>query len=254
MTTSDALQTCEPHEADLSAILDGELATVDLTRTLDHLVDCPTCAAFYRRSRELDHAVTDSRAEDETGERDAAIEPSADVWRRIAEQAPWIGGESAHAADTVPSAHNVVPLTRRRTRLMEWAPRLAAVLVLGFGLWMAHLVTRDPGSAKFFQHSEASADVLSEDDVSEAEVGSGLEGAGEPREMNEERFVQLATEVLQADARFHFEMLEVMKTVTRAEAREGTVDYRRPEENPDVSGSRGDSRREDRAPDGKLWR
>lgn len=255
MTTSKTPNTpqlpnshgCERHEADLSAILDGELSTVDLTSTLDHLVSCSSCAAFYRRSRELDRAVAEARSEPLGGvdDSDPAIEPSAEVWRRISEQAPWSEG----GRDRAREASHFRP---RRQTLVEWAPRLAAAFVLAFGLWMAHLVTRDAGSGALFQQaSEASVDVLSEDELSESRIETeSTADSSDLSEMDEERFVALASEVLKADPKYHYEMLDVMKTATRVGAREGSVDYRRGDEAFSLTGSRGEG---DRTSDGRVW-
>jgi predicted anti-sigma-YlaC factor YlaD len=248
---TDATQTptnaCDLHEADLSAVLDGELETVDLLRTLDHLVECSRCAEFYRRSRDLDLTVAESRQaesrqaesrEAESWEEGEAIEPSDDVWHRIADNAPW--AEDEESASMAP----VASIRRRRSRVMEWAPRLAAVFVVGFGLWMVYAVSRDVGSAEFFSQAsessvEASVDVLSDDDLSESTIES--DDASVRAEMDEQRFVQLATEVLEADPRFHQEMLRVMKTATRADYREAAVDARRVEEGRDLAESRRES-------------
>lgn len=237
---TDAMHTCEHHEADLSAILDGELAMVELTRTLDHLVACPACADFYRRSRLLDRAVAADRRQLDAAESEPAIQPPDELWQRIAERAPWSQTDSDSGA-----VAGVTPLRSRRAKLREWAPRLAAVFVLAFGLWMVHLVTRGAGSAEFFLHSpEASADVLTEEEVSEWTREE--DPLGPAPEMSEQRFVALATEVLQADSRYHYEMLDVLKTVTRADSREAAVDDRAADEEAPASFAD--------APDERGWR
>lgn len=212
-TSDPESNACELFEAELSAVLDGELDLVDLPATLDHLIDCRRCAAFYRSSRLLNQAVSSSR-----------VEPHESVWHRISERAPW----------TETSEASVPTVRSRRSRLQEWAPRLAAVFVLAFGLWMVQVTSRDGGSA-FFR--------------SGGEVG---EGATMPEAMSEQRFVALATEVLRADPKYHHEMLEVMESATRAEHRESTVDYRRSEEGLGLLGSRrGEG---DLTTDGRLWK
>ena len=239
MTASQTpTNVCQLHEVDLSAVLDGETETVDLLHTLDHLVECPQCAEFYRRSRNLDLAVAESREAESSED----IEPSDAVWQRIAENAPW--SENAPGSEDSPFSEvggaapmaPVAPIRRRHSRVMEWAPRLAAVFVVGLGLWMVSAVLRDTGSAEFFSQAsdasvEASADVLSDGELSESSIDAPDDSDATSRAaMDEERFVQLATEVLEADPRFHQEMLRVMKTATRAEFREAAVDTRRVEE------------------------
>jgi hypothetical protein len=200
------------------------LELVDLPATLDHLIDCPRCAAFYRSSRLLGHAVASSREEPFRADESFRVEPHESVWRRISERAPW----------TETSQASVPTVRSRRSRLQEWAPRLAAVFVLAFGLWMVQVTSRDGGSA-FFR--------------SGGEIG---EGATMPEAMSEQRFVALATEVLRADPKYHHEMLEVMESATRAEHRESTVDYRRSEEGLGLLGSRrGEG---DLTTDGRAWK
>ena len=247
--THAAKNTCEVYEADLSAVLDGELETVDLLHTLDHLVSCPACAEFYRRSRDLDLAVATSRQVDE------GIEPSDAVWQRIAESAPWSeNDESAVAGERVDEPveaieriARVTPLRRRRrARVMDWAPRLAAAFVVSFGLWIVYAAMRDAGSAEFFHQTataEASVDVLSENDLSESLI-KAPDLSTLAAEMDEDRFVRLATEVLEADPRFHYEMLRVMKSATRADSREAATDARRVEEDRERPESSTETRRE----------
>lgn len=238
-TSHPELNACELYEAELSAVLDGELDLVDLPATLDHLIDCPRCAAFYRSSRLLGHAVSSSRAElSSRAEESFRIEPHESLWRRISERAPWTEtSEASERTDRVATRQQTpkpLPRRSRRSRLQEWAPRLAAVLVLAFGLWMVQVTSRDGGSA-FLR--------------SGGEVG---EGATMPEAMSEQRFVALATEVLRADPKYHHEMLEVMESATRAEHRESTVDYRRTEEGLGLLGrTRGEG---DLTTDGRLWK
>ncbi|MDA8019233.1 MAG: anti-sigma factor [Thermoanaerobaculia bacterium] len=238
------MNSCEHYEADLSAILDGEVEMVDLKRTLDHLVACPRCAEFYRRSRDLGQAVASSRETskypEESDASELMIDPPPELWQRIAERAPWNETESHPRSAITPASRS------RRRALMEWAPRLAAAFVLVLGLWMMQLVVRESGSAGFFREtSEASTDHLAKDELTESRIGESLP------EMSDERFVELATEVLEADPRYHYEMLAVMKTATRGIDREGTVDHRKEDEGFGLFGSRSEM---GGTSDARIWR
>jgi anti-sigma factor RsiW len=75
---------CDDHEAELSALLDGELDRHALLPTLDHLVDCPSCRRFYRQARALEGTLAEVR----TG---AGGSAPPEVWHRIRTrtQPPW---------------------------------------------------------------------------------------------------------------------------------------------------------------------
>lgn len=114
--------------------------------------------------------------------------PPEDVWRRIADEAG---------------------VTRRRRpgfRAPRFALQLAAVIVLALGFALLPRLFRTPQTT----------------------AGDGriiVELSSDRGAMTEERFVELTTEILRSDSRFHREMLAVMALVTAAEdTSEGTVD------------------------------
>ena len=179
---------CENHEISLSALLDDELSFPERLTALDHLVECEGCRDFYRRSRSLGRALAPSRsAEPDT--RDSDLDA---VWDRIvADHARRHGGAR---------------------RVLQWAPRLAAVLLLGFGLWWLQASWRGtppgPGDSRRADTlATTDTDLRSEDRYIEVDL------EGQAGQMTDERFVQLTTEVLQADHRYHLKMLEVMSMV-----------------------------------------
>lgn len=182
---------CEQHEQNLSAILDGEMATVDLPGTLDHVVDCASCADFYRRSRDLDAAVTAAETPDD-GEEEAPEQ----TWERISDKVAWSRGA-------------------RPSRWLEWAPRLAAVVLLAFGLWLLQAV----GGGRLLTPSDGAA---GPETVEGASSEARIEVQVGELDMTESRFVEITAEVLRADQRYHRKMLEVMETVTRPEHREAS--------------------------------
>lgn len=177
---------CETYKTSISALIDGELEAPDQLPAVDHLLDCASCRDFYRRARALGDMLTAAQAQD--------AEPAPDdVWERIA------------------AVSGVARPSRRRglARAPRWAAQLAAALILGLGLgW---LLPRLPAPAPSEHAATGDVDVVLEEDQ-----GS----------MTDERFVELATEVLRADRQYHRKMLEVMSVVTAVERKEGSVDER----------------------------
>ena len=188
----------------ISALLDGEIdGEVDghldresLLQTIDFLVRSEEGRAFYRESRELDGLL------EAGGQRSATPHQRLDarVWSGIKERV-----ESQSSNQTA----RVVALEDRKGRQREddseskshpvWilaAAIFAAVLGLAsYELWQ----DRSSGTP------DAGVQVASLDQ--EVEVGSS------PDSMNDERFFDLATELLEADRKYRKEMLALMTAV-----------------------------------------
>ncbi len=103
-------------------------------------------------------------------------EASEDLWEKI-------------------SAASSSQFGQRQWRVADWLPRLAAACLLAFGLWSVAGVGRL--SEPLLDRSGALELVLGED----------------RGQMSESRFVEIATELLKADQRYHREMLSVMQAV-----------------------------------------
>ena len=101
------MKSCEYHEEQLSAWLDGELEREGQMELLDHLVFCESCRRFHAEARALDGLVAAVR----TGA--DAPAPSVEIWERI------------QVAAERPTRRRAIP---------AWALRAAAVLVLAVGL------------------------------------------------------------------------------------------------------------------------
>lgn len=101
------MKSCEYHEEQLSAWLDGELERAGQMELLDHLVFCEPCRHFHAEARALDGLLAVARTPAD------APAPSAEIWQRI-----------QLAADR-PASRRAIPV---------WALRAAAVLVLSVGL------------------------------------------------------------------------------------------------------------------------
>lgn len=95
------------------------------------------------------------------------------------------------------------PAARRRWR--TWAPRLAAAVLLALGTSWAAL-------------SVGGRELSRPEQPIQVELGEGAN-------MTEERFIQIATEILRSDRRYQQEMLRVMSAVAEeTEPRETPVD------------------------------
>lgn len=108
---------CETCEMSISALADGELPTEDLLPTLDHLMECSSCRAFYRDARALAASLPT-----ETIGASAPGEAPEEIWRRI---------EVAAA-----------PALSHSGSTRSWAMRLAAAVLLVAGLWGALAAVR----------------------------------------------------------------------------------------------------------------
>ncbi len=202
----DLVAPCEEHGADLSALMDGELAASQVLEAVDHLSTCVACRRFYRRARALDELV-----ESEALPGDA--EPPLEIWQRIesASRASWSKEESSP--------------------WLAWAPRLAALFLLAAGLWALAPMREGPRLAA----------------TEDLEIRLGEDGG----RMTEARFLEIATELLRADHRYHREMLQVMSAVAESGRKEGSDEgARNPPEGRRVSLGEGDF---ERGGEGRGW-
>ena len=110
-------ESCEIFEASLSAFLDGELEVPEQLPTIDHLLECPSCQEFYRQARGVGDMVVSSRSQ-------AADPVPEEIWHRIEAESGMSGkGRSRGWAEV--------------RNFPRWGLQLAAVVLLGLGLWVA---------------------------------------------------------------------------------------------------------------------
>ena len=174
----DDAQTHESYEADLSALLDGELPRAELLPTLDYLVRSRRARDFYTRSRGLSGLLEASETKPGPTEPEAA----PPLWPQIRRRAG-LGGKILAFPERLPA----------------WTWRAAAVLVLAMGLWslggwLPELTTGPNASL---------------DAVRVVQVSLGDEAG----KMTDERFVDLTTEILRSDDHYRAKMLEIMSQV-----------------------------------------
>ncbi|MEM1248480.1 MAG: hypothetical protein AAGK22_19040 [Acidobacteriota bacterium] len=162
---------CSFDMADLSALLDGELEAHLVPEAVDRILHCECCARYYAEARRLQGLLT-------VAGRVEGLEPPAELWNRITEEA---GKEPERSKVVRPSAW--------------FSPRvvglLAAAAVLVFCTWF--LVNTE----LFTGSNDLSTEI------------QALSGSGAP--MTDDRFVAIASELLQADERYLDEMRSLMR-------------------------------------------
>ncbi len=173
MTTTQ----CEHLEAEVSALLDGELTATQSLTVVDHLLSCDRCRAFYRGGRSLARALDSAQL----ASRDATLPD--DLWQRIeaAARIPKEGG-SAVVRFAVPWWRALV--------------QVAAVCLIAVGGW-------------WFGHQSTQLPKLPDDGIVRVAV-EGNRGA-----MDDNRFLRLTTELLQADRQYHLKMHQILTAVNR---------------------------------------
>lgn len=166
-------------EADLSALLDGELAPDRLLDTIDALVDSEACRAFYRQARALDGLIAAT-------EPSPTEEPPRDIWTRIAEAAglPADGGGWS------------APRPRWLGPLVGTLAATVLVAIVAFGVRDRRIPSPTP-----------SAPVVEESDLDAITIG------GNRGTMTDERFLALAEELLGAERHYRREMAEIILAV-----------------------------------------
>jgi hypothetical protein len=174
------MNTCEDIEILASAFVDDELGRDETVGLLDHLAVCDSCRLFYRQSRALGEALSGSPAP-------AVLTESA--WRRIEARA------------------------QRRSALPAWGLRAAAGIVVALLLWQVSQLRLPP-----LEESKPT-DVAFHDRAPAEEPGAGpIEVNLEDSKgtMSDGRFIELTSEVLRADRRYHVAMLQVLTEVNEA--------------------------------------
>ncbi len=99
------MTSCETHQMQLSALLDGELERGELLETLDHVVSCPACARFYHDARGLQELVDGwdpliRPTSEAAADGDRVVRP-ARLWSRLWSRCSPVGWVAAAAAAVV---------------------------------------------------------------------------------------------------------------------------------------------------------
>lgn len=180
---------------EISAWVDGELeAEGSILELVDHVAACPECNAFYRQVRALgaEVAMADPRQ----------TEPPAALWAEIA------------ASELRPT----LATGARRWPTRGWSA-VAALLAATLVWWLV---------AYRFSSDLVPAPTIAEGRPIPQEIVLG----GEADTMTDERFVALATELLQADPRYRHELQSILYQIASQapKAEDGSVDRSWPNE------------------------
>jgi hypothetical protein len=189
--------TCE-HASGVSALLDGELAAQQAPELVAHLLDCRSCATFFRRARSLDAALLLSAAADDAGAEPPR--PSSDLWDRIRSSAA-----AREARVTTPATSS------SRRRLPRWALASAAALLLALGALAGWQL-----AASRFTTPRISGSTRNNVTFASLETRT-------PK-MDERRFVAIARELLAADSRYRDAMAGVLAVARSEEPTEGSTE------------------------------
>ncbi|MDK9699208.1 MAG: hypothetical protein OEM52_03525 [bacterium] len=165
------MESQEDWEANVSALLDGELPPEMIKPTLDRLMTDNSLQQFYSEAGKLQALVSGFV------EKQSKQALPAGLWDKIERQS-----------------------TRRAPRIERWFPKparllVAASILLIVGVFAGHYAKREL--------------VKTGTEAQPIMVRLG-ENSGQ---MTEDRFIELTTELLRADRRYHRKMLEVMQAV-----------------------------------------
>jgi hypothetical protein len=162
---------------ELSALLDGELDREQRVAILDRLATRGECRQIYLEMRKMEEVVRSAELPGTLPGR---------LWRAVQRRAGHHGpGQGAAAWSWL-----------RPVPIPAWALGAAAVLLLTLVVWGNVSTLPEPGARRL----QPGVTI---------QVGLGSDEAG----MDDERFVELTTELLRGDRRYHRKMLEVMQEV-----------------------------------------
>jgi hypothetical protein len=194
------MSVCEQYESELSALLDAESNPATAIKVLDHVASCPSCRAFYRELRSFQEFVDRVPVVMET-----SAPAQAEVATETSLRLSWRGRLRSNLGS--------VP---------EWAWGLAAVLIVAVGL-VGVLTVGTPNHPT----STPAGDQL----TIQLEENKG--------QMNDYRFLEIATELLQAGRRYHQKMYEILDRIrSTGSAEEGAALYASRQEGEEREGRR----------------
>jgi hypothetical protein len=174
------MSQCESCEVELSALMDGESSPARMVTLLDHLTGCPSCRQFYGELRRFQQVVDDLTAVEADAEHVIPLEAGDRTAR-------------PHAA-----------------RLPRWAWGMAAALIVAVGLYatMDRFGGLNP-SAPDGDDVARTALPLAERTLLTIQLE---ENKGQ---MDDVRFMELATELLRSDRRYHAMMHDLLEVTQR---------------------------------------
>lgn len=213
-------QDTSVQEADLrriSSLIDGELDSNRLLEVIDRIADTEDCRGFYRKARALSGLV-------------AAAEPAAptpapaSIWSAIAQQTGLEPQRSKRSGGLRQRLSNWLP-GDLSNNLGNWNRRpqiatasMAVLLIALAGLTWVGLDRRnlDPNGGPVERLTLASSENDSVENLSVDPEGGVQIQLGSNLDMNDSRFIDLATEILRADQRYRRELLRLMSDIEQS--------------------------------------
>lgn len=210
--TSRDLATREREASAVSALVDRQFEPDELLEIVDRIAADPHLRRFYQHSRALGGLL-------ESLQPTPREEAPAHVWRRIAERSGEPAGGGMRLAERRPR--------RTGSTWARFGSRLAIAAGIVAVVASSWLLLRGPDS-RWDRLRESPLSVLETLDGAPEEGDSIAVEIGESDRMTEGRFVELATELLQADRRYRREMLRLISTVEETlQVEESAVGERR---------------------------
>jgi hypothetical protein len=186
------MATCEAFEIEISAMIDGQLPAAEALPVIDHICGCRSCRGFYRMVRGLEASLAEARVSSGRGELPAGL------WARI---------DAELQEDGV--AGEVVSLPQAAHSLPGWLWKMAAAILVLVGTIVI-------GRQMLPANDGPPSDVL----MVRMESDRG--------QMSDQRFIELTTELLRADRRYHQKMSDILQAVGgHAYVAEGSPDRSR---------------------------
>jgi len=207
------MRTCNDYEIELSALLDGECDPAGVIDLMDHVTTCSECSSFYMELRSFQETVDG-----------AELAPSRDA-DSVSSAEP---GRKAGFFGLIRSGG----LMPRGGWTSDWGLGMAAVAVVtvvAAGLWFGGAFNSNTSNTsntsgttpvEMTGNAGGNPDGRAQDEPSSEEVKEAAENVmitlGEnARQMDEERFIELVTEILRADRRYQEEMYVVLDQITQ---------------------------------------
>lgn len=204
----------------ISSLIDGELDVTRLLEVIDRIADTEDCRSFYRKSRALSGLV-------------AAAEPAANVtaptaiWSTIAARTGLEPAKRPHPADRRRLTEGwktlfalfAKPKTPNRRHLLAALTTMVLLLALSGLTWVG--LSRQGNEANIASTNIASTEppmAFTQGATPSASEENVLIQLGSNLNMNDSRFIDLATEILQADRRYRRELLRLMSDIEQSSA------------------------------------
>ena len=196
---TDAPVVDEQYYARISSLLDGEFERDQLLETLDFLVGTKDARQFYANARALQGLVEGA----EGTEARATVRPDPTGWASLRERLHEGPQRAEVTSQAVPFPLAEPSPTANEHSGPSWAMGLAAAALLATVGWL---------SVQFLDSVPKGSTPQETATVQESSAPQLTIGAEEGH-MTDSRFIELATEIVEADRKYREEMLALMTAI-----------------------------------------